>query len=127
MSEAVLDASAVLALLNDEPGADIVAAVAGDALVSTVNLSEVLSKMIDEGGTYAQAAETLAALPCSAIVFDEELAKSAGRLRAATRRFGLSLGDRACLTLAEATGLPALTADRSWGRLDVGIPVRLIR
>ena len=127
MSEAVLDASAVLALLNEEPGADVVAAVAGHSLVSAVNLSEVLAKMIDDGGTYAQAVETLEALPCSAVVFDEQLAKSAGRLRADTRRFGLSLGDRACLALAEATGLPALTADRIWARLDIGITIRLIR
>lgn len=127
MNSAVLDASAILALLNQEPGADVVAAVIGRSLVSAVNVSEVLAKMVDNGGTGDQAMQVIAALPCSVVAFDEALAHAAGRLRAATRSSGLSLGDRACLALAEATGLPALTTDRAWSRLSLGIVVRLIR
>ena len=59
--------------------------------------------------------------------FDTELAFMAGVLHRATRAFGLSFGDRACLALAQSLGAPALTANRSWSRLDLGIAIEVIR
>jgi ribonuclease VapC len=95
--------------------------------MSTVNLSEVVAKLIDVGVPDTSIRGTLGALGLATVEFDSELAYKAGLLRAATRRAGLSLGDRACLSLAEHLGLPALTADRAWASLGLGIPVRVIR
>lgn len=114
----VLDASALLALLNDEPGAEHVAeAVVAGALISAVNLSEVAAKLSDYGLSAAEIREALGSLDLEIVPFGEALALGAGLLRAATRASGLSLGDRACLALAASLGLPALTADRHWAGL----------
>lgn len=131
MSKSVLDASALLAYLFDEPGAEAVAeALTGGASMSTVNLSEVLAKLEDHG---ISADVALNDLTHRGIVdtidfvdFTLPLAEEASRLRAATRGIGLSLGDRACLALAKASGLPAVTADSSWAAVP-GVTVRLIR
>lgn len=127
MSSVVLDASALLALLNDEPGADVVASNLDQALIVAVNWSEVVGKLVD-GGMPEQAILTaLGSLGLKLRPFDEELAHLAGMLRVKTRPLGLSLGDRACLALAARLSLPVLTADRSWSTLKVGVKVRLIR
>ena len=131
--KAVLDASALLALLLDEPGAQRVEeAVAEGASMSTVNLAEVLSKLAERGIPPEEAEErlreegllgqTLQVLP-----FTEEDALLVARLRPLTRPLGLSLGDRACLALASRLHLPALTADATWAGLSVGVEVEVIR
>jgi ribonuclease VapC len=127
MISAVLDSSAILALLNNEPGASAVEAVLDDALVSTVNYAEIISKLVERGSTSAQAQSALGAIVLTTADFDIALAQRAGALRAETMRRGLSLGDRACLALAEREGVPALTSDRSWVGAASGIDVRLIR
>ena len=128
MSDWILDASALLAYIHDEEGADRVEDVlSGDVAISAVNLSEVISKLTDarwsEDAIYE--AIELAAVPVAD--FDETAAFRAGLLWPATRQRGLSLGDRACLALAAHYAAPALTADRVWADLDTGIPVVLIR
>ncbi len=123
----VLDASAVLALLHEEPGADVVADALARALVSAVNLSECVAQLVAAGVRDADARAALELLGLTVVPFDAEQAWDAGCLRTATRRLGLSLGDRACLALARLRGLPVLTADRAWVRLDVGVEVRPIR
>ncbi len=129
LSEVVLDASAVLAVIAGEPGADVVLAAAesSDALVGAVNLAEVATKLIERGVDRALAETQIGRLPFACVAFDQRLAYVAGELRAATRDRGLSLGDRACLALAVERGAKALTADRAWDALDVGVPIDVIR
>ena len=127
MSEAVLDASAVLALINEEPGAEVVDALLDDAVISAVNLSEVIAVLVDAGFELERASGRIGALGLGVIAFDEPQALRAGALRAATRRAGLSFGDRACLGLAEALKVPAVTADRSWATLGLASEIQLIR
>ncbi len=124
----VLDASAMLAALLDEPGSDIVASVIGDATISAVNVSEVAARLARGADDALVKASLDAALPL-VIAADRELAIAAGLLEPATRSAGLSLGDRFCLTLARRLGCPALTADRAWLRIAgaVGVEVQLIR
>jgi ribonuclease VapC len=127
MSEAVLDASAVLALINEEPGAEVVDALLDDAVISAVNLSEVIAVLVDAGFEVDHASGRIGALGLDVIAFDEPQALHAGALRKATRRAGLSFGDRACLGLAEALDVPAVTADRRWATLGLTSSIRLIR
>jgi ribonuclease VapC len=122
----VLDASALLALLKREPGADRVAAAIGDARISAVNHAEVVSYFV-HAGTPVEAIETmLRPLPLEVIVADRELATLAGELRGATAEAGLSLGDRFCLAQALTDGLPAWTADRSWADVAAKIRVEVV-
>ena len=127
MSSVVLDASALLALSNGEPGADQVAAVLDQAVISAVNLSEVAAKLIEKGVPAEAMRESLDALGLTVVPFDAELAYQAGLLRALTRERGLSLGDRAGLALARSLSVPILTADQSWRGLTVGPEIRHIR
>ena len=127
MASAVLDSSAILAVLNAEPGAKVVAAALNDALVSTVNYAEVVGKLVERGSSYALALSALTAIALNVEDFDLALAQRTGELRAGTRKRGLSLGDRACLSLAEREGIPAMTADRSWVGAVSGIQVQLFR
>ena len=129
MSEVVLDASALLALLNDEPGAAKVAEILGDARMSSVNLAEVVSHFIHAGMPAAEVDAMLHPLPVEIVAADQGLAHIAGRLRAVTASAGLSLGDRFCLALAKRDGLPAMTADKQWRTVAeaVGAKIQLIR
>jgi ribonuclease VapC len=133
VSAAVLDASALLAYLRDEPGADVVAdAVASGAAIATVNLGEVLSRVADRGADPAHVAREMVdrGLLDGAIAvepFTSVDAVEVARLRPLTRKHGLSLGDRACIALARRLGLPAVTADTEWSRLDLSMELRQIR
>ena len=127
MASAVLDSSAVLAVLNAEPGADLVIAALDDALLSTVNYAEVITKIVERGGTYKEAEAALQLITATVVDFDLALAQRTGALRTETLKRGLSLGDRACLSLAEREGLPAITGDRNWLGAVLSIEVRLIR
>jgi ribonuclease VapC len=125
--EIVADASAVLALLKDEAfGAFEPERLVG-AAISAVNFSEVLAKLSSGGLTEAETDAAVAALDLHVIAFDEDKARAAAQLWPATRRFGLSLADRACLALGLGLGRPVVTADRAWAKLDIGIDVLLIR
>jgi PIN domain nuclease of toxin-antitoxin system len=123
----VLDASALLALLNSESGADVVAGVLSDAAVSAVNLSEVVAKLSEGGMPEEAITEALDDLELFVVAFDADQAFAAGMLRPLTRSRGLSLGDRACLALGVRLGYGVLTADRLWATLDLGVEVRLVR
>lgn len=127
MSRVVLDASALLALLNQEEGAERVAPFLADAVISTVNLAEVVTRLALAGMPEAAIRETLALLPLEAIPFDVEHGIEVGLLAPTTRPSGLSLGDRACLVLARRLGATAVTADQAWVGIDAGVPVELIR
>ena len=123
----VLDASALLALLNRESGADRVAAVMAGARISAVNLIEVISKLIDKGLDGPTVVAGLSELDIVVVDMDRPQAERAGLLRREPRAIGLSLGDRACLALAQESGSIALTGDRAWAALTLGIEVELIR
>jgi PIN domain nuclease of toxin-antitoxin system len=127
MPSVVLDASAVLAVLNAETGAEAVAAALEDAIISAVNYAEVVSKLVERGVSLAMVNEALTSMPMRVIEFDRALAERTGALRIETRQLGLSLGDRACLALAEREGAPALTCDRSWVGAVATIEARTIR
>lgn len=132
MSSSVLDASALIAVLNGEPGgAYVEQAITKGAAISTVNLAEVVTRLVQRGLDREAVDEALSETPLEVVPFDEDQAYRTGLLQPATRPAGLSLGDRACLALAEQRGLPALTADRAWATLQldtqVGIQVDVIR
>ena len=127
MPEVVIDASALLALLNAEPGADIVAEALPGGVISAVNLSEVVVKLCEAGMPEKAIHQALQPLGLEIIPFDEEQAYQAGLLRASTQDRGVSLGDRACLSLAKMLGVVALTADKAWAGLSVGATIKVIR
>lgn len=119
----VLDASALLALLLREPGADSIREVLADAAISAANLAEVVAKLTDLGFDDSRVIGAVSALPLQVHAMDAAQAWRAGLLRRKTRVRGLSLGDRACLALAEALEAPAMTMDRSWAALDLEVEV----
>ncbi len=129
----VLDASALLAYLRDEPGAEVVAeVVAGGATISAVNLTEVLSRAADRGADPVRLADELTrgGLLAGAVAvepFTAGDAIEAARLRPLTRQAGLSLAGRACLALARRLQAATLTADRAWRGLAVEVELRSIR
>lgn len=129
----VLDASALLAYLGDEPGADMVAErIAAGATIATVNLTEVLSTLATRGHDPAAVASELTArgLLDGAITLEPFLtadAIEAARLRPLTRKAGLSLADRCCLALARRLAAPVLTSDHAWKSLPLDVDVRAIR
>jgi ribonuclease VapC len=126
MSKFVLDASAVLALLNQEAGADRVEQALASSIISSVNVTEILTRSIDLGHTIATATEAFDLLDIEVVTFDRVQASKAAELRPLTRKLGLSLGDRSCLALAVLRGATALTADRNWKNVNV-CPIDLIR
>jgi PIN domain nuclease of toxin-antitoxin system len=123
----VLDASALLAVLQLEAGGDTVADKLGRAHISSVNLCEVVSKLIDKGTTIERARHIIETLALSVEDTDEALAYAAAAMRSATRQAGLSLGDRMCLALGQRMGAEILTADKSWAKLNAGVTVTVIR
>jgi ribonuclease VapC len=123
----VLDASAVLAILNRETGADAVKKNLSQSLMSVVNVVEVGTRLVDGGMTAAAAREAIELLEIGMVDFDQKLADATVELREATRAVGLSLADRACLALALREKAIAVTADRVWAKVDVGCKIELIR
>lgn len=128
MTIAVLDASAVLALLFGATGADAVRPRVRGGLISTVNLAEVLAKLVDKGVPAEEAARAVDMLGMEAVPLSVEQAQLSAALRPITRSVGLSLGDRACLALARERGLPAVTAERRWPEVAelAGVTVEVI-
>ena len=127
MASFVVDSSAVLAVINGEPGGEIVAALINDSLLSAVNFAEVMTKLVQRGGSLERAQNALVNLDLNVVDFDRELAEHAGGLVAQTKVRGLSLGDRCCLALALRERIPVVTADRVWQNTGLGIEVRLFR
>jgi PIN domain nuclease of toxin-antitoxin system len=127
MAGNVLDASAIIAFLGREAGADMVAEVLSGAMVSAVNLAEVITWLGRRGTKTDEVLRVVSDLALDVTPFDAELAMTVGLLDHATKKFGLSLGDRACLALAQHLSLPVLTADRAWAKLNLGVEITLIR
>jgi ribonuclease VapC len=127
----VLDASALLALLFEEPGADRVEdAIAGGACMSTLHWAEALSRLSERGehvDTAASRAQAAAAGTLELVAFDETQARAAARLRLKTKSLGLSLADRTAIALAAARDTRVLTTDRAWRSLRLSVKIEVIR
>lgn len=119
MIENVLDASAVLAYLFGETGADKVEVLLEDSVIGRINATEVLTKLIQDGLTIDEPKETFDKLNLEVAEFNESQSLKTAELRPLTKHLGLSLGDRCCLALAILENLPAITADRNWASLDL--------
>ncbi|MCH9010624.1 MAG: type II toxin-antitoxin system VapC family toxin [Chloroflexi bacterium] len=127
MNRYVLDASALLALIQNEPGANVVEDVISSGWISTVNLSEVITKLTDDGIAEDDIREVIEGLQVNSVPFSLDQAYVAGLMRADTRMLGLSFGDRACLSLAKQLDTAAVTTDRIWTQLSIGVEIQLIR
>lgn len=130
MSELVWDSSALLAVLNREPGWENLAENLSEGAISAVNLAEVVGKLAERGMPREEILEVLAALLLEVHSFDADDAVLTGLLRPGTRDLGLSLGDRSCLALGSRLGRPVVTTDRAWAEVEEeeeGIEVRLAR
>ena len=123
----VFDSSALLAVIFQEDGAEVAARRLSGGIVSAVNASEVIARLVDFGTSGEDARNALLNFGLEIHPFDTVLAVAAGQLRAAAREKGLSLGDRACVALAIREQARIVTADRAWAELDLGLEVELIR
>ena len=127
----VLDASSVIALINREKGCEIVEKYLEEAIISTVNFAEVISVVNRE--LFKSEADRIEGLKLitdtlpQIINFDVNQAIISGEIDSITKKYGLSLGDRACLALAKYKNIPVLTADKTWSKLNLGIKIKLIR
>jgi len=124
---AVFDASAIIAIIRGEHGSEVALASAKGGLVSTVNIVEILQRLAEVGVAPAKALAQLIRLDVEIVPLSLEQAVIAAELRAPTKHKGVSLGDRSCLALARALGLPVITADTKWEGLDLDIDIRQIR
>ena len=128
MAEAVFDASAVLAMLRDEPGGREADAYVGRAAISAVNLQEVVKELAREGVGEPEIRSILDELDVEVVPHDSEAAVHAGLLYRLTKVFGRSLGDRSCMALGIALGVPVVTTDREWSAVNIeGLDMRLLR
>lgn len=133
MSKSVLDASALLAYLNEEPGADAVEqALIDNAVISTANWAEVLSKVAEIGADPKDLEAELErqgllgqSLKIEPLLSEDSL--HIAKLRTRTRSHGLSLGDRACLALGIRLRVPVITTDRAWEKVDLDIEIHVVR
>jgi len=123
----VLDASALLAVVRQEPGGEYVAKRMTGASMCTVNAGEAVMRGVEKGYPLELIHSLIVAEEIDLVAFDWDLALAAARLRPATSKSGLSFADRACLALAIREGAVVLTADRVWSKLDLPCPVEVIR
>jgi PIN domain nuclease of toxin-antitoxin system len=124
----VLDSSAIIAVLKNEPGSETVVSQLENAAVSAVNLQEIAKKMLQAGAPEPIIRQAIAELGVVVIPHDAEDAFQAAALAPVTRKFGSGLGDRSCMALAIRLGVPSLTTDRAWAKLEIpGLEVRLAR
>jgi len=127
VTDYVLDASAVLAVIQEEPGAERIEAHLDTGCISAVNLAEVVGKLQDRGLGDNEIDELIALLDLDTRILDKDGAVFMGKLRQSTKVAGLSLGDRACLALAHSLGATAITMDRAWKDLEIGVAIEVAR
>ena len=123
----VFDASALLVLLNKEPGYEVIEKYLPDAIMSAVNFAEVITVLVSIGVPHTEAVNLSSELINEIIPFDTTQAAISAELRQITKPFGLSLGDRACLALAQQKKLPVITSDKIWGKLKFSFEIIMAR
>lgn len=126
MSDCVLDASALLAVLFKEVRSAKILPRLDQALISAVNHAEVVTKLMDRGLHYHEIHDDLNMLPLVVVDFDSRQSFVSSSLRTQTKALGLSLGDRACLALGMLRAMPVLTTNRIWADLQVGVAIEVI-
>lgn len=126
MSKFVLDSSAILAVVNEEDGAESVRALLDEAAISAVNAAEVFSKLHEYSDEAVETTKKVLQF-VEIVPFDVAQAERSGELRAMTKKAGLSLGDRACIALGMQLGLAIYTTDAVWGNLGLPCDIRLLR
>ena len=114
-------------MIFDEPGVDAILRHGTDAAMSAVNVSEALAKLSDRGAEMGWSERRVHMLVPTVLSFDQDIARLAGRMRAATRFLNVSFGDRACLATGLRWSLPVVTADHAWSEVDLGVHVYQIR
>lgn len=127
MSSVVLDASALIAVLRREPGAERLATLIENSAISAVNYSEVIKKTVERGGSRLRVEVLVNELAIDVLPFDRAQGSAAALFYPASKHLGLSFADRACLALAQSLGSPVATAEQKWAKLSVGVEVMLIR
>jgi len=127
VSKYVLDASAALALLNNEPGAQRIKEILPDSVIGAVNVCETVGKLMSAGMSAADAQSSIELLSLEVISFDINMAYNAAALIVKTKKLGLSLGDRACLALGIMHNKTVVTAERLWSKLNIEVNIELIR
>ena len=128
MNEVILDASAILAFLQRERGAEILTReIRRHAIAGAVNLAEVQTKLVKGGFSPDEAWEQTLTVVATVAPYTEDHAKMAGSLITITEKYGLSLGDRSCLALAIVLKAPVYTTEQTWRDLKVGVPIHVIR
>jgi len=128
MSKVVLDASALLALIKNEQGAEIVEELLGNIVMSSVNVSEVASILLDSKMSVTEAREAIEPFIDSIVPFDLEQSINCASLGKISKHLGLSLGDKACITLGIKLGVPIYTADKIWQEFkSKEVNIKLIR
>ncbi len=126
-SGVILDSSAILAMMLGEPGGESLVPMIKGSGMCTVNMSEVVAKLCEQGENVEFAREQITSLSIFFFDFDQELAILAGMLRPYSKHLGLSLGDRACLALGMREKAVVVTADRAWQELELDLEIELIR
>jgi ribonuclease VapC len=127
VASSVLDASALIAFLLQEPGMDVVATRIPGSIISTVNLTEVIARSLQRGMTLDFIDFQIARLPLTIVPFDSNLAKLTATLKSQTQSLGISLADRACLALGMDRNLPVVTGDRDWAKLRLAVQIDFFR
>jgi ribonuclease VapC len=124
-----MDASALLALMQSEIGCEVVENLLQEqeCVISSVNLTEVATRLIDRGLAPEQLMRVLKEFDVQPIDFDQEQALAAAKLRIATKFAGLSLGDRACLALAQCMQGVAVTSDHAWDDVKKALDVKILQ
>ena len=125
MNSYVLDASAVLAYINAEPGSEMVEEVLFSSTISSANLTEVFSKLVRSGMDAEETRDVLLQCCPSVTAVDREQAETAGIIHAAVTHLGISYADCACLSLGARCDRPVLTADHKWEELDIDFDVEV--
>ena len=127
LSGYILDSSAVLAVILEEKGAEFIKDILDRSFMSTVNFSEVLTKLLKLGVPVDEAKKEILQTVNRIIPFNIDIATLAGKMIMQTERFGLSLGDRACIATGEIMAYDIITADKIWGKLKLSVKIKVIR
>ncbi len=128
MIEYILDSTALIALVGLESGSQRIAEILENSAVSAVNLAETANKLLEKGFSEAEVRESLAKLKLKVKDWSEEMAYRSAEFTRFNKSHGLSLGDRACLTLAKQLRATAVTSDRAWRRIpSLGVPIMIFR